>query len=442
MTTFILPIAEDQQTEFKAQVSNLSREIVAFANAQGGRIFIGLNDDGSPSALRIDNRTRSAIIDELENCEPRPPFELIEQDGILILEIKEGEHKPYRAPEGFFLRVGASSRKLKRDEILTFAVYENRIQFDSQTLTHPFRYIESELFSPSLFGVFRERSRLLSPLDDVSLLKNIGLITAQGEETYCTNALVLLFAREATKFFPHARVIIWEMRDPTSIIDQRIVTGDLFSQLSETLGIVQSKLRQGYEIRELAREVIPEFPETILRELIVNALIHRDYFERGAEVQIKILPSAIEISNPGKPLYGTDPSKLIGRSLRRNPLLAEIFQRAGFVERAGTGLLRVERALIDLGRPPLSLTVEGEFFVASLSREIDIPSSKTLSPRQRSIISLLHKRRSISSSELAAVNGISARQVRKDLAELCVRRLVAKVKQGRTVRYQLTDKKR
>jgi ATP-dependent DNA helicase RecG len=272
-------------------------------------------------------------------------------------------------------------------------------------------------------------------MNDMALLENLGLIKYEGGTAHPTNALILLFSREASSVFPQARLVIWEMGDPTTIIDQRVITGSLFNQLYQGLAIVQSKLRQNYQIDGLTRTSKPEFPETVLRELVVNALVHRDYFERGAEIQIKIFPDTIEISNPGKPLYDTKPQQLLGRSLRRNPLLAEVLHRAGLVERAGTGLIRVNQLLAEHRRLPVTLTTEGEFFIATLSRQIPDDKSRGLSPRQNSILKTLSKGRKISTSEYANLYKISTRQARKDLAELISRKLVLQEKVGRNTFY-------
>lgn len=434
-----IPNIESGTVELKSKPAGLEREIVAFANAKGGTIVIGVDDHGNPAKFEITNRIRSQIVDAIENCQPRPDFHLEEQDGVLLLHIEEGEKKPYRAPEGFFLRIGASSRKLNRDEIIKFFIDENRISFDSQVRSEVFNSLESELFSPSLFGVFRERSKLEAQTDDLSLLANLQLIHTEKNITYPTNALVLLFSRSASKVFPQARTIIWEMSNETSILDQRIITGDLFSQLSQSLALIEARLKRRYVIEKLTRDEITEFPSFVLRELLVNALIHRDYFERGAEIQIKIYPDRVEISNPGKLLYGVKTESLIGRSLRRNPILAEIFHRAGLVERAGTGLIRVQNLLQEQNLAPIKLKEEGEFFIAILMRHTQLPEDDKIkmNSRQSKTINLLKQKKYITSAEYASKYQLSDRLARKELAELVRAKLIERIREGREIKYRL-----
>ena len=124
---------EDYKTEFKEKADkNLNREIVAFANSSGGQIYIGLTDEGKIKGINITNKLKSQIEDIAKNCDPKIDisFQEIQKEKILIIGIKESKDKPHRCSSGFYIRSGASSQKLKRDEILDFAEDEDLLNFD------------------------------------------------------------------------------------------------------------------------------------------------------------------------------------------------------------------------------------------------------------------------------------------------------------------------
>ena len=129
---FILQEGEGLTIEFKERLANIDKEIIAFANASGGRIFVGINDEGKVAGVNINNELRSQIQNIARNCDPSIKIELKQFENILIIEVFEGRDKPYKCKEGFYMRMGANSQKMNRDEIMEFAITEGKIKFDSQ----------------------------------------------------------------------------------------------------------------------------------------------------------------------------------------------------------------------------------------------------------------------------------------------------------------------
>jgi len=103
---FILKKGEGQYIEFKEGLNNLNREIVAFANSSGGRIFLGVGDNNFIKGIKITNKLKSQIQDIARNCEPFIFVDLEEFENVLIIKVNEGENKPYSCKEGFYMRMG------------------------------------------------------------------------------------------------------------------------------------------------------------------------------------------------------------------------------------------------------------------------------------------------------------------------------------------------
>lgn len=126
----ILEEAEGYKIEFKESLTNIDKEIVAFANSSGGRIFLGITDNKEIKGVKITNKLKSQIQDVANNCQPPVKILFEEFKNILVIIVREGEDKPYRCSSGFYTRVGPNSQKLNRDEIIEFFKVEGKIRFD------------------------------------------------------------------------------------------------------------------------------------------------------------------------------------------------------------------------------------------------------------------------------------------------------------------------
>jgi ATP-dependent DNA helicase RecG len=122
----ILEEGEGHRIEFKESLNNIDRELVAFANASGGRVFLGITDDKKVKHLTIDNKLKSQIQDIANNCQPTIKISFEEFNKVLIINVREGVDKPYKCSSGFYLRVGPNSQKLNRDEIVAFIKSEGK----------------------------------------------------------------------------------------------------------------------------------------------------------------------------------------------------------------------------------------------------------------------------------------------------------------------------
>lgn len=159
---FILQEGEGYLIEFKENVDkSLSKEIAAFANASGGRIFVGINDNNEPIGISITNRIKSKIQDIAQNIQPAAEINLTTFNNILIIEVKEGKNKPYQTSEGFFIRMGANSQKMQRDQIVEFLQYEGKIKFDE--LLHKDFNFEKD-YSPTRLNQFLRLASITNPV--------------------------------------------------------------------------------------------------------------------------------------------------------------------------------------------------------------------------------------------------------------------------------------
>ena len=359
----IIQEGESYIAEFKESVDKtLVEEVCAFANASGGKLFIGISDNGKISGTDTSNLARSRIQDTIRQIQPDIPVAIEVFENIIILTIPEGRDKPYSCSKGFFLRVGPNSQKLGRNEIISFVQSEGRIRFDE--LVKAEANIQ-EALDINKFERYLKFSNISNVLPQEDILLNLGCCVKDEGTAKFTNAGLLFFSNEPIKYIPQAQVIcaLYKGTKKVNILDRKDLTGDLVTIIDEAVIFLKKHLNLRYEIKEIRRKEILELPEIALREAIVNAVCHRDYFEKGANVMIEIFDDRVEISNPGSLPHGMAVEDFGKRSMTRNPTIASLLHRINYIEKMGTGINRMKEACIEVGVAEPIFEITGFFTI-------------------------------------------------------------------------------
>lgn len=187
-----LELGEGQFIEFKESPDkSLPREMVAFANASGGVIYLGITDSGQIKGIETSNRLKSQIQDTARNCDPPVAVLLTQIQNVLAIEVKEGVNKPYSCSSGFYMRMGANSQKMNRDEILALAIKTGKIRYDEQICTD----FDWKDFDDEKFEYYLKLARISNNLSREEILRNLRILTSDG----MTNAGILYFAKKPYK---------------------------------------------------------------------------------------------------------------------------------------------------------------------------------------------------------------------------------------------------
>jgi ATP-dependent DNA helicase RecG len=342
---WLLSQNESQYLEFKQSTSdNLGKAICGFANSTGGKLIIGARPGGiiigvhdpSDEAARVENIART--------CKPPVNVEIsyFEREGkcLLLLNIPRSESEIHQFGSGFYTRIGPMNQAMERRELEEFFWKTGMFRFEDRPRPE-FKYAKD--FNVEAFQLFLLRSKITSPKNKVDLLVNLGLAKVQKGMPILNNAGLLFFAREPTRFIRHSPVdcILFSGWDKVDILDRKILEGNLIENVDGAMAFLRMNLRLRYEIKTLKRKEILEIPEEALREALLNAIIHRDYLIEGANVTVEIYRDRVEISNPGGLAPGLKPEEFGKKTVRRNPLIADIFQRLGEIEKIGSGIQRM-----------------------------------------------------------------------------------------------------
>ncbi len=336
--SLILQEGEGYFSEFKEGLSGVDKDFVAFANSSGGTVLIGVTDDGKVKGITITNRIKSEIQNIARNCDPEVKLFVKSVGNIIIVEVREGEDKPYKCSSGFYKRIGATSQKMTRNEILNFFKTEGKVRFD-ELLNTEFKYPKD--FNRDRLNMFLELAGLSKTLSIDKILTSLGVVEHQKGNIYFNNAGVLLFAKEPQNIISWSvfTVVLFKDNEGVDVIDRKEITGSLFEIIEQVMGFVKLYTKVAYRITgKPQRENIYEYPFEAIREAVINSVMHRDYFERGHNNILKFFPDRIQIEN----IWVKPQNFILGKTVfRRNHLIADLFSRINFGEKLGSGMKRM-----------------------------------------------------------------------------------------------------
>ena len=438
---FILQEGEGLNLEFKESFDkSLAKEIVAFANTEGGRIFLGINDGAEIKRINATNKLKSQIMDIARNCDPSIDIELESFDKILIIDVKEGDDKPYSCSLGFYLRQGANSQKMKRNEIINAVIREGKASFD-RLINKEFDFNKD--FDKNKLKNFLEKAKIKTNLSRENILINLGAAIKKGNLVYLNNAGVLFFSKDLNLFFSQAYTtcVRYKGETRTNVIDRIDLKGDLIEQVEESVKFLLKNTRLAYKFTgKPAREEIPEYPTDAIREAIINAIMHRDYFEGGSNVYLNIYSDRIEVISPGG-LFKITKKELGKKASRRNEIIANLFHRIGIGEKLGSGIKRMNELMVEDGllKPKFDISKNffevdfygpGEAVLGSTEKvgEKDLETTqKTTQKTTQRILELIKENPQITRNELSNIIGISENGIKFHITNLKKKGLLKRV---------------
>ena len=339
---------ESYSVEFKAAVSaDLAREMVAFANARGGKLLVGVHDDGSIAASPCSNSVKSKVQDIARNCEPPLRVHLSQVDGVLVVDVPEGRDKPYQCRSGFYTRIGPNAQKLKRDEIVRMIQHSGYIRWEEQPYRdYPFEQVYDRDLLQNFLRLQGKVQQLPQDLPEEQLLMGFKCAMTDGEHLYLTNAGFLFFGRLPDYVMAANAGItcaLFKGLVRRNLLDRKDFQRDIISNIESAMSFLKQHLRLRYEVPSgsLRRRDVPEIPYDALREALVNASIHREYSLTGIPVQVDIYDDRVDIYNLGGLPPELSPQDFGMRSAPRNPVIADMMYKVEYMERMGTGIRKM-----------------------------------------------------------------------------------------------------
>lgn len=231
----VIQSGEGYTIEFKRNInSDLAKELVAFANSSGGRVFLGIEDNGTISGVTITNEFKSQVQVIASGCDPSISIRTEVFNNILIIHVGEGQNKPYRCTGGFYVRNGPNSEKLTTEQIGEFFQEHRRINYDEMPcaqINYPTGLDETAIKK------FIMLLGLTTPVSPDQLLKNLGVAKYNGEKSIVNNAGVLFFAQNPSTHIPQSMVTCVAYRGNTKveIVDKKSFEFHLTENIDESI---------------------------------------------------------------------------------------------------------------------------------------------------------------------------------------------------------------
>lgn len=421
-------MAENQNTEWKQSWRDeYLKWICGFANADGGVLEIGRDDEGNivgiPGARKLLEDLPNKIRDILGII---VDVNLHTTDGKDWISIEvESYPFPVNYKGQFHYRTGSTKQELKGAALNKFLLQKQGKNWDSVPVPH----VSVKDLSSKAFTYFKEQAMQTKRLDMSILKKDRKTLIAKlrlNEKEYLKRAALLLFHPDPEEFFTGAYIKIGYFRTETDLRFQDEVHGYLFEQVEKTMELLLSKYFEA-QIRYQGISRIEEYPypESALREALLNAVAHKDY-SSGNPIQIKVYDDHISIWNAGelpepltiKKLSVTHPS------MPFNPDIATTFFRAGLIEAWGRGTIKIIEECKAVGLPTpvftnefsgLQITFRGRKTSEKMSEKM---SGKTSEKTSEKILLFVSEKKDVTIAELSEKIGVTERTIERNIQKL------------------------
>ena len=386
--------SENERIEYKREfVDDIAKEVIAFANTDGGEIYVGVNDDGTPAPLsntddtytRITNCVRDSVAPDVTMF---TKYSL--NEGVIKLNVYEGSSKPYYLkskglkPSGVYIRQGASSVQASPEQIRQMIKLSDRDSFEEM------RSLEQQLTFKSAAEAFAKHNIHFSEdkykalgivnIND-NLFTNLGLIVSDQ----CSHTI---------------KAAVFADENNTNFIDHREFGGSVFSQIENAFEYIMLNNKTKSIFSGIDRIDISDYPEAAIREALLNAVVHRDYGFSGSII-VNINSKSIDIISIGGLVPGLAKEDIMnGISQPRNRKLAEMFHRLNYIESYGTGIRKILSLYSNSAIKPAITVTPNSFRISLPNRNSDTVVTTAVPKQYQAVIDYLNEHGSMTVEEL------------------------------------------
>ena len=449
---------ESKNVEYKVTLPDKSEKymktIVAFANTQGGKLIVGI-DDKTHEIVGVENEILFQVMDGIANavsdsCMPQiiPDIEPQTVDGktVIVVSVEAGKNRPYYLKSkgkenGTYIRVAGTSRQAFPEKIRELEMEGARISWDELTCVG---YSVSDEATERLcqdIENFRKKAGMTEHSVKKEQLINWKILKQSEGQVMATNAYALL----TSDYFPFSKTqcAVFKGTDRAVFLDKREFTGPIYAQIESAVDFVLRNIRLGARIDGLVRKEKYELPLEAIREMIINAHCHRNLLDESC-IQVAVYDDRLEVTSPGGLYNGLTYEEVMnGHSKIRNKAIANIFSQMGLVEAWGSGIKRILNAAkeygllepkfqefdnmfrVELFRDSLPMTLENknigetsEKHRRSIGEASEKQETVDFNSTQLEILKLLMENNRLSAVKLAEKIGVASRNIENNIKKL------------------------
>ena len=448
---------ETKNIEYKVALPDKSEKymktIVAFANTQGGKLIVGI-DDETRQIVGVENDILFQLMDGIANavsdsCVPQiiPDIEPQTIDGktVIVVTVEAGKNRPYYLKSkgkdnGTYIRVAGTSRQAFPEKIKELEMEGARISWDELTCVgYPVSEDATEKLCQDI-EKFRKKAGMAEHSVKKEQLINWKILKQSEGQLLATNAYALLTSDYFS--FSKTQCAVFKGTDRAVFLDKREFTGPIYTQIEAAVDFVLRNIRLGATIDGLVRKEKYELPPEAIREMIINAHCHRNFSDESC-IQVAVYDDRLEVTSPGGLYNGLTYEEIMnGHSKIRNKGIANIFSQMGLVEAWGSGIKRILNGAEEYGLPKPRFREFDNMFRVELFRNNSMAMTEKkdgedsekgrrkggedseknqiyeLTDTQRKMVELLRIDKQLSAKKIAEQLGLGSRSIEKNIKKL------------------------
>lgn len=353
---------ESKTLEFKQGLASPRpwlRTLVAFSNSAGGRLIFGVANDrhiiGIDQPLDEEERLCNLIADSIApRLVPNVEMTTVEGKTLLMVEVFLSGSRPHflkteGMQQGVYVRLGSTNRQADSHLIAELQRGVSGVSFDGQPMPH---LSKSDLNLAAIQDDFGEKS------GSDNVLQSLKLLTKEQGKLVPTNGAILLYGKDRRFHFDDAWIQCGRFigNDKSDIFDHIDIEAPFPKAVDDIMLFLKKHAMRGADFSEIRRKDLWSIPIDILREVVVNALVHADYSQRGSPIRVAFFDNRIEVESPGLLLPGlTVEDMKLGISKIRNPIIARVFKELDLIEQWGSGIPGIFRKIEEQHLPEATI---------------------------------------------------------------------------------------
>lgn len=420
----------------KEYVKDILKTVIAFANTSGGKIYIGIDDDGKvlgvqkldTDILKLSNSIRDSIKPDI-TLFTSILVEKIDGKDVIVVDVQKGASSPYYLtdkgirPSGVYVRQGASSVPATDSSILKMIRDTDGDNFEelrSLNQNLDFDFLKKE-FEDANIKLEHSQMKTFNIIDEDGLYTNLGLLLSEQ----CPHTI---------------KAAVFEGSTKEIFKDRFEFSGSLLKQMKDVYSFLNRYNRTNSEITGLKRTDTREYPEIALREALLNSIVHKEY-SYSSSTLISVFDDKIEIVTIGGLTKGlSEDDIMLGVSILRNRNLANIFYRLKLIEAYGTGIPKIIESYNEYNVKP-KIEISSNAFKITLPNTLKEKSisklEKNLSDKEYLIVNMLKENEYIKRTDIEKNLSISSSMAIKLLRNMVDNLVIEKIGKGKNVIYRL-----
>lgn len=433
----------------------IAETLVAFANSEGGTLLLGINEQGRYGDILVDEDASNALQSAETLCHPPIKTDWQQEntdEGVVVSLRVERSERLHTLDDGRVLvRSGKYNRTLTGNEV--HALSATKVTGDYETETFP--GAERSDLDDEVIDNYLERRQKRNPTDIApkeKLLRQIGALSPEGVPTISG---LLLFGKDPQVFLPHSRCVFVNFKREQGKAREggvgygrrEEIGGPLAHIIKRTYEVILQEMDKSAAVRGLKRDDMLEYPDTVVREALVNAVCHRDYKQSGRSVEVFMYDDRLEISSPGGlPAYITV-DNIVDEHYSRNPRIVNGLFQWQYIEELGLGVDHMFSEMARTGLPAPVFDVSAHRVKVVLYNARDPLKAATfaqdsdeggLNERQIKALKFVQENGSITNGQYRDLCPyVGAESLRLDLADMVEKRLLLRIGEKRGTRYIL-----